>query len=125
MCEYWATDSVATIGALMAAPGIYGVGLGGPVGLEPTTIGLKGCRPYGPMYQVAPDSESMPKRGCCTSGLLVASRRLPTRGSYLTNGHDATQKQRTAVRHVEHSARRIRRLSGLIRAIAPALAVDR
>jgi hypothetical protein len=39
------------------------------------------------MYRVAPDSESMPKRGCCTSGLLVASRRVQIRRFYLTGRH--------------------------------------
>jgi len=34
--------------------------LGGPAGIEPATIGLKGCRPYGPMYRVAPASEKSP-----------------------------------------------------------------
>ena len=52
------------------------------MGFEPTTPGLKGCRPYGPMYRVAPASEKSPNEGFSASGLLVASRLLLTIGFY-------------------------------------------
>jgi hypothetical protein len=57
------------------------------LGRKPATIGLKGCRPYGPMYRVAPASEKSPNEGLSASGLLVASRRVQIRRFCLTGRH--------------------------------------
>ena len=62
---------------------------GGPVGVAPTTSGLKGRCEFGPESRAIPDSERAPFWAVRAPSLLVTSRRGMTRGFYVTIRHDA------------------------------------